>query len=86
MRRVSKDDLTDRIYVELKVLPKFVTARLRSKLAQESDEAARAIAEHLVRKLDGDSIMVIEADPIDATPYGQRPGRFGVDEPDPAAQ
>ena len=83
MRRVTRDELVTRLYVELKVVPKYIAAKFRSKLPSESDAAAKEIAEHLARRLDGDSSMVIEADLIDAHPYGSRPGKFGLDEPDP---
>ena len=83
MRRLPREELETRLYVALKVLPKHITGKLRSKLPHESDATARLIAQEMVKHLDGDSCMVIEADAINALPYGTRPGRFGVTEPSP---
>ena len=49
--RVTLEELERNIYIAIKVAPKHVKSKLRSKLALESDAAAREMAKAIIENL-----------------------------------
>lgn len=84
MRRLSRSEIETLIAVTLATAPPLVKSKLRSKLTTDKDWARGELAKLLAAKLDNESSMVIATDMLRLNPY-DRPGRWGVDEPDPTA-
>lgn len=63
----------------------MVKRNLRSGSPDDGDAGASALTTLICNAIDNESRMVIQADSVDASPYGSKPGKFGVTEPDPCA-
>jgi hypothetical protein len=82
MRRLSRQEIEDRIAVKLATADKVVQSRLRSKLTADRDWARGELAKAITAQFDSDSSMVIATDSVGLAPY-QRPGKWDIDEPAP---
>ena len=85
MHRVARKDLEALVHVAIATARSPIKRKLRSKLPHEADEARAELARAICEKIDNDSYMVIVAEMVArSTPYPRR-GKWGVDEPVPAA-
>lgn len=82
MRRLSRSEIENLIAVALATAPPTVKSKLRSKLTTHKDWARDELAKLIAAKVDNDSSMVIVTELLGTLPY-DRPGKWGVDEPDP---
>jgi hypothetical protein len=82
MRRLSRQEIEDRIAVKLATADKVVQQRMRSKLTSDRDWAREKLAEAIAAQLDNESSMVITTETVGLAPH-QKPGKWGVDEPPP---
>lgn len=83
MHRLTGQDLHDILYVAIRTAPKLVTSKLHGKLPQEGDKATAELARLIAARIDNDSTMVVRADLVRNPPYGEQPGKWGIDEPEP---
>jgi len=84
MHRIERESLVIQISVAMKVALRQCKPLLKpNRLPHESDILANALAEAAVDLVDGDSRMVIATELKGPTPHLAKPGRWGLDEPDP---
>lgn len=84
MHRITRSALVTDLYLTIKTAPKTVQSKLRSKLAMDSDEGARMLAQAIAEKIDNQSRMVIATEMVVTDqPCDARPGKWGEHEPDP---
>lgn len=82
MRRISLEDIRIMISVQLSVIPAATMRAFTGKRPAQRETAREAIVDQIVGKTLHNAIVIIP-DPVPAGDYGQRPGKFGVTEPDP---
>jgi hypothetical protein len=85
VHRVSRRDLEALVFVAITTAPAAIKRGLKSKLIEERDKARDALTRAICDRIDNDSYMVIVTEMVArSTPYPRR-GKWGIDEPVPAA-
>ncbi|WP_294124087.1 hypothetical protein [Sphingomonas sp.] len=85
MHRLTREQITTMFVVALATADKVALSRFRSKKRLDIEAGCEKLAAALAAKLDNDSSMVIVTEIVPAPEGGIqcRPGKWGVDEPDP---
>lgn len=83
MKRLTRGEIEDRLFVALTRLPKATIAQLRSTDSVARETARREVAAELAAKLDGESFAVVMADMVAPHGIAMSPGKWGIDEPAP---
>lgn len=82
MHRLTRREIETLFVVALATADKVALSWFKSKKRLESEKGRDMLAAALAAKVDNDSSMVIVTEPI-GEPIHRRPGKWGVDEPDP---
>jgi hypothetical protein len=84
MRRLTRQRLQTLFVVALATADKVTLSWFRSRNRLEREKGRERLAAELAAKIDNDSSMVLVTEPV-GEPINSRPGKWGVDEPDPTA-
>lgn len=82
MHRLTRSQIETLLVVALTTADKVALSWFKSKKRLESERGREMLAASLAARVDNDSSMVIVTEPI-GEPTHRRPGKWGVDEPDP---
>ena len=83
MRRITLEEIRDRIYVTLRTYPPHVKRKMFSKLPAEGDDATAEIAEVIAQQIAGGELRVIAPDRPSFVGFGGSTGKWSPDDPDP---